>query len=302
MSKAPVLLIMFNRPDTTARVFEQIAQYQPERLYIAADGPRSTRPGEADVCRRVREATLERITWPCETKTLFREDNLGCKRAVSGAITWFFEHEPAGIILEDDCLPEPSFFPFCAELLERWRDEERVALIGGCNLAEGLPVEAGYGFTRYPHIWGWASWKRVWDAYDVELKSLASVLEEAGTAAFAGQANATKGEAEFWRDRFVAVRDGQIDTWDYQLVFQCFVRGQVAIFPKHNLIANIGFDSRATHTQSPSPLGGLKTRAARFPLAHPDAIATLPERDAYVFNAFMKPRSRIANAWRRIFG
>lgn len=302
MSKAPVLLITFNRPDTTARVLEQIAEYQPERLYIAADGPRPTRPGEADVCKRVRETTLERINWPCETKTLFRENNLGCKLGVSGAITWFFENETAGIILEDDCLPESSFFPFCAELLERWRNEEHVALIGGCNLAEGFPVDASYGFTRYPHIWGWASWRRVWDHYDVELKSLARVLKESGSPPFAGPTSATKGEAEFWRDRFVAVRDNQIDTWDYQLVFQCFVRRQVAIFPKRNLIANIGFDARATHTKSPSPLGGLETRAAHFPLIHPEAIATSPERDAYVFNAFMKPRGRIANAWRRFFG
>lgn len=302
MSKAPVLLIMFNRPDTTARVLEQIAQYQPERLYIAADGPRPARPGEADVCKRVREATLARIDWPCETKTLFREHNLGCKLGVSGAITWFFENEPAGIILEDDCLPEPSFFPFCADLLERLQDEQRVALIGGSNLAERFPVDAGYGFTRYPHVWGWASWRRVWDDYDVELKSLARVLDESGTASFAGPTNATKGEAGFWRDRFVAVRETQIDTWDYQLVFQCFVRRQVAVFPKHNLISNIGFDARATHTRSPSPLGGLATRAVSFPLDHPQTIATNPERDAYVFNEFMKPRSRLANAWRRLFG
>ena len=302
MSKAPVLLIMFNRPDTTARVLEQIAQYQPERLYIAADGPRPTRAGEAEVCRRVREATLEHITWPCETRTLFREDNLGCKRAVSGAITWFFEQEPAGIILEDDCLPEPSFFPFCAELLERWQNEGRVALIGGCNFADSSSLETDYGFTRYPHVWGWASWRRMWNDYDVELKSLARVLDESGTAPFAEPTNAAKDEAEFWRDRFVAVRDHRIDTWDYQLVFQCFVRRQVAIFPKHNLIKNIGFDSRATHTRSDSPMGRLETRAAHFPLVHPQAIATNPKRDAYVFNTFMKPRGRIARAWRRIFG
>src|SRR5262245_56278428 len=137
-SEVPVLFLVFNRPDTTARVMEAIRAARPERLYVAADGPRENNAGEAEErCAEVRQLAT-RVNWPCEVRTLFREHNLGCRKAVSSAITWFFEQEPEGIILEDDCLPSQSFFPFCAELLARFRDDERIMFITGCNFKQNM--------------------------------------------------------------------------------------------------------------------------------------------------------------------
>src|SRR5262249_20722231 len=160
--KIPVLFLIFNRPNTTARVMEAIRTAGPGRLYVAADGPRDGNADEAKRCAEVRRIATQ-VDWPCEVQTLFRERNLGCRQAVSSAITWFFEQEQEGIILEDDCLPSPSFFPYCAELLARFRNDERIMCITGCNFQQdmkGYPYS--YYFSKYHHVWGWATWRRAW--------------------------------------------------------------------------------------------------------------------------------------------
>ncbi len=169
--QSPILLLVFNRPDTTRQVFETIRAARPPRLYVAADGPRPGRAGEAERCAEVRELTTQ-IDWPCELKTLFRNENLGCKIGVSSAIDWFFQNEPEGIILEDDVVPLPSFFLYCDVLLDRYRNDIRVGVISGSNLVSNhLMLEESYFFSRYNHIWGWASWRRAWDHYDVTMAS-----------------------------------------------------------------------------------------------------------------------------------
>lgn len=168
-ARSAVLLLIFNRPETTRRVFDQIRAQQPPRLYIAADGARPNRPEEAARCAETRAISTQ-VDWDCELHLLYRDQNLGCRRAVSEAITWFFEHEEAGIILEDDCLPADSFFYFCDALLEKYRHDERIHAITGTNLQMGKQWgEASYYFSRYTNIWGWASWRRVWKEYDSEL-------------------------------------------------------------------------------------------------------------------------------------
>src|SRR5262249_47548369 len=166
LTKVPVLFLVFNRPETTARVMEAIRAAGPERLYVAADGPRDSKTGEAEHCAEVRQLAMN-VDWPCDVRTLFRDRNLGCRRAVSSAITWFFEQEPEGIILEDDCLPSFDFFPYCAELLERYRDDERVMAICGSAYADvSSDYPHSYYFSYYADMWGWATWRRAWLHYD----------------------------------------------------------------------------------------------------------------------------------------
>lgn len=165
----PVLFLIFNRPDTTRKVFAEIRRAKPARLYIAADGPRKERTTDIALCEQTRDIINE-IDWPCQSYTLYRKENLGCKLAVSSAINWFFEREESGIILEDDCLPHPTFFKFCEIMLERYKDDTRVMHIGGSNFQEGMIRGDGdYYYSKWTPVWGWASWRRAWKNYDVNM-------------------------------------------------------------------------------------------------------------------------------------
>lgn len=241
---SPVLLLLFNRPDTTRRVFDAIKQAAPSRLYIAADGARKDREQEAALCKEAREV-IAYIDWPCEVKTLFRDENLGCKDAVSSAIDWFFEREEEGIILEDDCLPSNDFFRFCDEMLERYRLDTRIRHIGGSNLQQGKQWgEAGYYYSNLTHVWGWASWRRVWQQYDKELEAYtAEDVQNAFADIFTEPIIINT-----WAQIFNQLKAGQIDTWDYQLTFINFFNNSLSVIPNVNLISNIGFGDGATHT------------------------------------------------------
>lgn len=287
---AAVLFLVFNRPDVTAEVFAAIRAARPPRLYVAADGPRADRAGEAERVAQTR-AIATAVDWPCEVKTLFRDHNLGCKMAVSGAITWFFEHEECGIILEDDCLPSPSFFPFCEALLERYKDDARVWHIGGTNpLPSAEPFSNEYFFSRYSAIWGWASWRRAWAHYDVEMADW-PLVESLGLMNQVYPASA----ARHYSRVFSKTVSGEIDTWDYQWQFTCSLQG-LAIAPCINLVSNLGFGKGATHTtDSGNPLSRLPTGEMRFPLRHPMAFVTDRKRDlAWERYAFRRRPLRIA--------
>ena len=167
----PILFLIFNRPDTTFKVFEEIRKIKPAKLYIAADGPRPNVIGEEEKCTASRNI-IKQVDWDCDVKTLFREKNLGCKIAVSSAISWFFENVEEGIILEDDTFPTQSFFWFCQELLDFYRNDSRIMHISGNNFQLGkIRGEGSYYFSKYNHIWGWATWKRAWRFYDVSLNT-----------------------------------------------------------------------------------------------------------------------------------
>ena len=169
MTSVPVLFLIFNRPDTTALVMEAIRAARPARLYVAADGPRPGCPGDAERCAEARRVVTA-VDWPCQVKTLFRETNLGCRKAVSSAIDWLFACEEEGIILEDDCVPTSDFFSFCGELLERFRDDKQIMAICGSCYAEAEPnYRASYYFSYYADPWGWATWRRAWRLYDGDL-------------------------------------------------------------------------------------------------------------------------------------
>lgn len=272
-----VLFVIFNRPDTTARVFECIRQAQPPRLYVAADGPRPGRPDEPERCRRTRDIVAQ-VDWDCQVFTLFREENLGCKYAVSSAIQWFFEHEPEGVVLEDDCLPHASFFRFCDELLERYRDDNRVMAVCGANFQKGLwhPAESYY-FSRYNHVWGWASWRRAWNGYDAEMADWSAFVDAAGLEKLFP---ANWPARIFWKRMLDAVAAGAIDTWDYQWLYAIWRQGGVSILPARNLVKNIGFTEDATHTRHAEQwLLEMTAEAMSFPLWHPAAVSSCTEAD-----------------------
>lgn len=239
-----VLFLVFNRPDTTKKVFEAIRQAKPPRLYIAADGPRGGKKGEAERVDQVRNYVINNIDWPCDVKTLFRDDNLGCKYAVSGAISWFFDQEEQGIILEDDCLPSQSFFWYCEELLNRYKESETVYLISGdARGSESLIKDYDYSFCKYPLIWGWASWRRVWEKYDPEIKEWPECSKK-----LIGSISNERPTKRFWYDAFSSVYNNKIDTWDFQFSYLLLKNGGKCVVPKFNLISNIGFGENATHT------------------------------------------------------
>lgn len=275
-----VLFLVFNRPGTTAQVFEAIRQAKPPRLYVAADGPRVNREGEAERVARVREIATA-VDWPCKVKTLFREENLGCKYAVSGGITWFFEHEEQGIILEDDCLPHPDFFGFCETLLERYASDERVWVITGDNFQNGQKRgEGAYYFSRYNHVWGWASWRRAWQKADMDIKFWPEWKHSTAWQATMPD----KVERKYWAEIFDRMYRAEMDTWDYPWTASVWYHGGLTATPNVNLVSNVGFGPDSTHTASAdSPLAGMATSAIGE-LVHPAAISRDQAADLYVFD------------------
>lgn len=291
--QTPILLLVFNRPDLTKKVFESISAAKPERLYIAADGARNEE--EKIKCIAVRDIVAN-VTWDCEVKTLFREENLGCKYAVSGAIDWFFENEPEGIILEDDCLPSQSFFGFCSTLLEHYRGDNRIGHIGGSNFQDGIKRGEGtYYFSRLTHVWGWAGWRRVWKNYDVEMKSFAdfkeSDLENSSTHSL---------HKATWYRNLENTYKGQINTWDYQYAYSNLINNCLSIMPNQNLIKNIGFGEDATHTFGDHHFANLETGSIEE-IKHPTFFMPNVEADIYTQNIehpLPKKKNILSRTWK----
>lgn len=288
-----VLFLVFNRLDTTKQVFEAIRQATPPRLYIAADGARESRESEDVKVNAVREYIMSNIDWKCEVKTLFREQNLGCKYAVSGAIDWFFKNEEMGIILEDDCLPSQSFFWFCEELLERYKDDMRVWHIGGSNFQNDIKRGDGdYYFSKYNHVWGWASWASRWELYDVELDSIVDTK-------FLEKTFENKKACKQWTKTFHTMKEKGVDTWDYQWTFCMWHNHSLAILPNVNMISNIGFGIDATHTTTESEVSNLKIYELSIQ-SHPTEIIQSKEADEYTYKLFFTKKALIVRVKNKI--
>jgi hypothetical protein len=246
----PILFLVFNRPDLTAEVVSVLRQLAPKRLFIAADGPRVAVEGESELCRSTREIATT-LDWECEVKTLFRDKNLGCGPAVSGAITWFFEQVEEGIILEDDCLPSFSFFEFCKYALAKFRYDPRIGTISGDYfLPPDLRLEQPYYFSKYFQIWGWATWRRVWRKYRFDL----SFEKEDNWRKIFEEIHPTPLEAEYWLEVCRGLQKGAINTWDYQMMLISWRERFLHVAPTKNLVTNIGYRPDATHTNFESPL------------------------------------------------
>jgi GR25 family glycosyltransferase involved in LPS biosynthesis len=247
MPCSPILLLIFNRPEKTQLVFDAIKKQRPERLFIAADGHRENRIGEKKLCEATRRI-IEQVDWSCELKTLFREKNIGSKYAVSSAINWFFEDNEYGIILEDDCIPNDSFFTFCSQLLMRYEHDQSIMHITGTNLNDTVKYGDGsYFFSHYPNVWGWATWKRAWDKFDLEL---------ADDQCYLSVINSTfryYSERRFWKSRLDLVRSHHLDAWDYQWMFSIWREKGLCVNSNYNLVENIGFGNDSTHTAGKSP-------------------------------------------------
>jgi hypothetical protein len=276
----PILFLIFNRLDTTKQVFSKIRQIQPLRLYIAADGYRPECQGEAEKIQEIRDYVIDQIDWDCEVKTLFREQNLGCRIAVSTAIDWFFLHEPEGIILEDDCLPTQSFFFFCQTLLEHFRNDTRVMHISGNNFQSSKQTNSySYLFTKYGGIWGWASWRRAWQHYDRDMKNWLEVKHNN----LIDYVYDDWAEKMYWTNIFDRVVKGIPNTWDYQWLYARWMQHELSIAPAVNLVSNIGFGADATHTSYNNHLASMETEDV-WELKHPPFFTRDCLSDTYLFD------------------
>lgn len=284
MFKTPILFLIFNRPAITQRVFEEIKKQKPKYLFVAADGPRNTVEEDLEKCKITRDLVLTGIDWECEVKTLFRDENWGCGVAVSEAITWFFENVEQGIILEDDCLPHPSFFRYCETLLEKYKENENVYGISGDNFQNGIQRgDASYFFSNYFHIWGWASWKRAWKHYDFNLEQ----LDEFKKNKSINKIDKRDIFENYWISIFKKTANKEIDTWDYQLLFTVWNNEGLIVAPNINLISNIGFGNGATHTTAASPFANMKTQDIGT-IIHPKSIKVEKKADRYASDKVFK--------------
>lgn len=268
----PVAMLVFNRPDRTRRVFETVRQARPPVLLVVADGPRESRPHEAEICRETR-AIFDQVDWPCKVITNFSEKNLGCRNRVSSGLTWVFEQVEEAIILEDDCVPHQSFFRFCEELLIKYRHDDKVGMISGDNfLPQGYTrYPTSYYFTRMTHIWGWATWRRAFQHYDLSMQHW-PMLRDSGW--LEDILNEDPMQVAHWRSIFNKVWNKEIDTWDYQLTYSYWVQNYTNICASKNLVSNIGFGEDATHTHHASEWAELPVYEMQFPLEHPVARTT----------------------------
>jgi hypothetical protein len=265
-------------------VFEQIRQAKPQQLFIAADGPRANSETDQAQCLETRHV-VETVDWPCKINRLYRSVNLGCKTAVTSSIDWFFENVSQGIVLEDDCLPTQSFFRFCEELLEYYKENERIMHITGNNFQFGRKRgKYSYYFSKYSHIWGWASWRRAWKFYDRDMIQYDQFLKSRKIA----EITRNQTEVKYWLDNFNLVKGNKINTWDFQWVFSIWMRDALVIVPNMNLVKNMGFSANGTHTTSGnSKLENMPTGEMQE-LSHPSIVARDISADRFVYSNILR--------------
>lgn len=267
--ETPVLLVIFNRQELIDGLVSILREIKPKHLYIAADGPRPSVQEDLENCTKTRQI-IDLIDWDCSVKTNFQDTNLGCGLGVSTAISWFFDNVKEGIIIEDDCRPDTSFFIYCQELLEHYRDDERMMAISGDNFGHKAPKSKhSYLFTYIPHVWGWATWKRAWDYFDLDVPNWGELRDTDWLSQFFNN----KKDIKHWYSNFNSVYEKKLDTWDYQWTFSCLCQRGLTIVPGVNLVSNVGFDEMATHTKEKSnAYANLPTSSIQFPLIHPDYV------------------------------
>jgi hypothetical protein len=275
----PIAYIIFNRPRQTAQTFAAIRAQKPRHLLIIADGPRKNHPTDIERCQETR-AIVNDIDWPCHVQLNYSDENLGCKRRVSSGLDWVFEQVESAIVLEDDCLPNNDFFVFCDELLQRYATDERVWAITGNNFQGGRRrSDAAYYFSKYNHCWGWATWRRAWQHYRVDIPYWPEWKETKDWR----KKTPDPVERKVWGSLLDRVRAGEIDTWDYQWTACVWYHGGLTATPNVNLVTNIGFGPDATHTVNANDQASL----AALPLGqltHPKAIRQNYRADRFVFN------------------
>jgi len=290
----PIVLMIFNRPAVTQQVFNEIRKVKPTKLLVIADGPRPGIEDDVEKCPATRQI-IEQVDWECQVLKNYADVNLGCKGRVASGLDWVFDMVEEAIILEDDCLPHPTFFSFCQELLERYRDDERIMTISGNNFQYGQRrTQDSYYFSRYAHVWGWATWRRAWKNYHVDMNLwpevrsgqwLFDILGSKRVDVKSGQCHfdvmGSLEAIEYWYKIFDYTYAGRIDTWDYQLIFASWLQNALHILPNVNLVSNIGFGVDATHTKIVRKCANMPVEEVQFPLQHPPFMIRDAAADDY---------------------
>ena len=296
----PVVLLTFNRPQKTYRVFEKICQIKPSILFVSSDGPRSGSPKDLSKCNAVREI-FEEITWDCELITNYSQSNLGSYQKNSSSLSWVFNTVDEAIILEDDCLPDISFFYFCQELLERYRNDSRIMLISGNNFQFNHNYgEDSYFFSRYIHTWGWAAWKRTWRAVDLEMKHWPAFRDQNGLDSLL----LDRRSILYWKKLFDDMYSGRRNhSWDYKLQLAVFMQGAFAITPGVNLVRNIGFDMEAVHHKNANNIfSNIPERSIELPLCHPDFVVPNYKNERFLSSLRFSFYKRLNRKIKSLFG
>lgn len=276
MFETPVALFIYHRPSLTAQVVDALRTVKPTRLFVVADGPHPSRANDPDLCAATR-AVIETVDWECTILKNYAPSNLGAGRRVSSGLAWVFDQVDEVIILEDDCLPDPTFFPFCAQLLATYRDDDRVMMISGYNPLERWRAEVqSYHFSRYGIHWGWATWQRAWRHYDFEMLALA----RPDTAVHLLAVMQDPACLAFYQEMWAKTASGQFDAWDFQWALMQLLQDGLSVVPAVNLVSNIGFGPAATHTRRPLTLSlPLARHAMTFPLVAPAQVEADREYD-----------------------
>lgn len=268
----PILFIIFNRPNTARAVFEEIRKIRPRQLFVAADGPRPFRADDIEKCQQTKDI-LKGIDWDCELKTFFRESNVGCGLNVAESISWFFSYVDKGIIMEDDIIPHPEFFPFCTQMLERYENDESVSAINGFY-GENLPcTDNSYFFRTDFSGWGWATWKRVWDKFDFFLRDYS--LQELKKALHRN--HFCRKECFDKIDQYLLTRKGKADSWDWQFRLYLLKWNSFVLTPNLNMVKCIGYGDDSTHFKGRTA----PTHAVHpiFPLRHPEKVECAAQKN-----------------------
>lgn len=266
----PVVMIIFKKLDTTKRVFEKVRAAAPNKLYVISDAPRKYVEGEDEKVQEVRKYIDSHIDWDCEVIRDYAEQNMGCGKRIASGLDRVFQNEEQAIILEDDCVPHDTFFRYCQEMLEHYKDDNRVLMIGGNNPVEQLyDTKEDYIFSRVPFMWGWATWKRSWNLYDYKL----STWPQNRKNPLIAQAIPNKRARCFYTTEFEVLHQGKYDdVWDYQFMYVGIMNNMFGILPSKSHVENVGFVEDATHTYDMPDWINRNVTPVNFPIKYREDV------------------------------
>ena len=296
MLDVAIAFVVFNRPESTRLSFERIRAARPSKLFLISDAPRTDCEGEATLVEQSRHIA-EQVDWPCEVRKIYSDENLGCGRRISSGITAAFGEVERLIILEDDCVADPTFFGFCDQLLDHYRDDQRIMAVSGNNFQQGIRrTDASYYFSKYPHCWGWATWRRAWQHFQLDMP-LWPQFRDAGHLA---SICSSQIEIDYWIKMFNRAYNKEVNSWAFPWTLSCWMQHGLAVIPEVNLVKNIGFGVRATHTRNDDDVGAQVPTQSLNTMVHPDLVVRHVEADAFTDDQVFSRHSRENRLIRRV--